>query len=103
MSARNSSGWPCSNVAILNLYVFDSALDMLQRIFILMMSHPLTSYIYFLVIGIGGGLIHACTSALIQAEVEFFMIVYRYGLGEMYMMSHAATLKSSVLVLYGYS
>ena len=58
------------NVAILSLYVFKSADDGFQHIFILMMSDLLTYSIAALINGIGGGLICDCTSALSQAGIE---------------------------------
>ena len=55
------------------------------------------SFGYFLTRGIGGGYIRACTSVLSQTG-ERFMIVYRDGLGALYIMSHVVTLQSAVSV-----
>ena len=66
------------------------------------MSHLLTSSIYLLISGIGGGSIRACTSALSQTG-EIFMIIYIDGLGELYMVSHVVNFQSAIRVLYGYS
>ena len=67
-----------------------------------MMSHLLTLSVFFLISGIGGGLIRDCTSVLIQDGFELFVIVYRYGLGGLYMMSQVVTLQSALHILYVY-
>ena len=102
MSARNSSGGPCSNVAILSYYASGWASDGFQRILIFMISHLLTSSVSFLISGIGRISIHACTYALSQTG-ERIMIVYCSGVEELYMMSHVVTFHSAVRVFNGYS
>ena len=48
-----------------------------------MMLYLFTSFGSFLISGIGGGLICACNSALIQVGFKFFVIVYVWSWGDL--------------------
>ena len=82
MRASNSSGWPCSNITILILYVSESVSDGFQHTLILMMSHLLTLSVSLFISGIGRGSIYDWTTALSQTG-ERFVVVYPDGLGEL--------------------
>ena len=71
MSTRNSSGWPCSNITILSLYVYESESDGFWHILILMIPHLLTLSVSFLMIGIDGvlsGIAHLCSARLVKSS-----------------------------------
>ena len=82
MSASNSSGWRCSNITILILYVSESASYRSGRILLLMISHLLTLSVSLFICGIGRGSIYDWTTALSQTG-ERFVVVYPDGLGEL--------------------
>ena len=76
---------------IFNSYVSEVASDGFWRIEILMMSHSLASGGLFLISGIGGGSIRACTE---NSSCSYA----RWSCGTVGWASHIVTLKSGVRV-----
>ena len=96
MSARNSYGWPSSNVKILIIYVSNVSDVGCLRISTLMICVAHYSSNFKLISAIGGGLIHACTSLFIHGAL--FMVGCLDIVGRSVVTSHIATLQSAMHV-----